>query len=240
MNEWICDNHCGSQLHSLSRFVCEVIVFCGSHVFMWNVCAACVCHSEAGLWKYRFLCCHTSRLRRRLPFFTLLNRKRQLSSFFFFFDVVFLSGFWSSFYDWCRFPCTSHSRLQRSHLSLKHCLPSCLLLLSLLSLSKVNTMSSSDGLWFSFFLFRLLPVRNQSVHCACLVPTRSLIAGLMGMLIALASFPIISCSKKLLKCTYCCDLIRTQEQEMSVSVWVSVCAGWGGMYSREQWIVVRG
>lgn len=64
---------------------------------------------------------------------------------------------------------------------------------------------------------------NRSVHCPYLVPTRGLIVGLMVMIIAVTDFPIISCTKRLLKCTYCCDLISTQEQEMSVCVCGCVC-----------------
>lgn len=73
---------------------------------------------------------------------------------------------------------------------------------------------SSPLLLFSFLFF--LSDSNTSVHCPGQVPTPDLIAGLMGMIIAAADFPIISYTKQLLKCTYCCDFISTQEQEVCV------------------------
>ena len=77
---------------------------------------------------------------------------------------------------------------------------------------------------FSSFSFSLLcSASYKSVDCPCLVPTRGLIVGIMVMIIAVTDFPIISGTKQLLKCTYCCDLISTQEQEMRVCVCVCVC-----------------
>lgn len=88
--------------------------------------------------------------------------------------------------------------------------------------SKVNSSLSFAPLHcFSFFLPSLLG--NKSVHCPYLVPTRGLIVGIMVMIIAVTDFPIISSTKQLLKCTYCCDLISTQEQEMSVCAWMHMC-----------------
>lgn len=85
--------------------------------------------------------------------------------------------------------------------------------ISLLSTVSLSLLSLS-------FLLLFCPACNKSIHCPCLVPTRGLIVGLMAMIITVTDFPIIRSTKQLLKCTYCCDLISTQEQEMSVCVWM--------------------
>lgn len=95
----------------------------------------------------------------------------------------------------------------------------CSLKLTIVFLSLLSTVSLSFFLSLSF----LFSASNKSVHCPCLVPTRGLIVGLMVMIIAVTDFPIISSTKQLLKCTYCCDLISTQEQEMRVCVSVCEC-----------------
>lgn len=90
----------------------------------------------------------------------------------------------------------------------------------------------------SFFSFSVFTLKPSIVHVW--FPTAALVVGLMAMIITVTDFPIISGTKQLQKCTYCCDLISTQEQEMSVCVCVWLYCVWVCAWGRERDKLVSG